>query len=72
MAYVEGFGTAYDEGIERMPFHINKGDEHCNTLLIVAAQNGHQKVTQLLISKGANPNHQNVSLLACCVPACVC
>ena len=56
---MSGFGTAYDEAIEREQFHINKTDENGNTLLLVAAQNGHLKVAQLLCAKGANPNHQN-------------
>ena len=42
-------------------FHINKGDDKGNTLLLVAAQNGRQKLAQVLIRKGANPNHQNAS-----------
>jgi CheY-like chemotaxis protein/alpha-beta hydrolase superfamily lysophospholipase len=54
-----GFGTAYDEAIEREQFHVNKTDDHGNTLLLTAAQNGHLKVAQLLCTKGANPNHQN-------------
>ena len=40
---------------------MNRGWEHNNTLLIVAAQNGNSKLVKFLISKGANPNHQNHS-----------
>jgi hypothetical protein len=57
--YVEDFGTAYIDGYEKEVFHLNKIDEFGNTMLIIAAQNGSEKVAQLLISKGANPNHQN-------------
>jgi hypothetical protein len=63
---------------------VNQGDEHGNSLLTVAAQNGHLKfvicsalhemccgaysdllgrVAQLLVGKGANTNHQNVTSL---------
>merc|ERR1712216_940181 len=65
MPFVDGFGTAYDEAIERMPFHMNKTDEHGNTLLTVASQNGHMHISQLLVGKGANPSHQNVSVEMC-------
>jgi ankyrin repeat protein len=34
-------------------------DEFGNTLLHVACQNGNEKISRLLIGKGANPNHQN-------------
>lgn len=40
------------------PFNLNKMDDHGNTLLMVAAQNGHLKMAKLFIYKGANPNHQ--------------
>ncbi|CAM9754571.1 unnamed protein product, partial [Sphacelaria rigidula] len=40
------------------PFNLNKVDEHGNTLLIVAAQNGNIKAAKLFVYKGANPNHQ--------------
>jgi ankyrin repeat protein len=39
--------------------HINKTDEFGNTLLLIAAQNGHDKIAKYLCSKGANANHQN-------------
>ena len=59
VAYVEDFGTSYVDGYTRLPFHMNKADEHGNTMLIHAAQNGNMKLAKYLISKGANPNHQN-------------
>ena len=34
-------------------------DEFGNTMVCLAAQNGNTKITKYLISKGANPNHQN-------------
>jgi hypothetical protein len=60
--YVPGTGTLYDDFTEKSVFHMNKGDDNSNTLLILAAQNNNLKIAQYLISKGANPNHQNVSL----------
>ncbi len=57
----------YQDSLSRQVFHINSSDEHGNTLLIVACQNGHQSIVNLLIRKGANPNHQNK---AGCVPCC--
>jgi SAM domain (Sterile alpha motif)/Ankyrin repeats (many copies) len=58
-AYVPGFGTEYISALDGLAFHVNKTDEHGNTLLMVAAQNNRLKMAQLLIRKGANPNHQN-------------
>lgn len=49
----------YIDSYDRVPFHINRGSDHNNTLLIIAAQNGNSKLVKYLISKGANPNHQN-------------
>lgn len=40
------------------PFNLNKTDDHGNTLLMVAAQNGNLKMAKLYVNKGANPNHQ--------------
>lgn len=60
VGYIEDFGTAYVDGYEKLPFHINKADEHGNTMLILACQNGNVKVTKYLMAKGANPNHQNL------------
>ncbi|CBN77180.1 Response receiver [Ectocarpus siliculosus] len=57
--YVTGFGTAYVDAYEQEPFNLNKTDDHGNTLLIVAAQNGNIKMAKLYVYKGANPNHQN-------------
>ncbi|OQR88276.1 hypothetical protein ACHHYP_06976 [Achlya hypogyna] len=57
--YTEGVGTVYEDALERLAFHMNKGDDHGNTLLMLAAQNNLLKVAQFLVSKGANPNHQN-------------
>ena len=57
--YVLDNGTVYSDGYERLPFHINKCDEHGNTMLGLATQNGNQKISKYLIQKGANPNHQN-------------
>ena len=64
-AYVQGFGTQYDDVLVRLQWHINKPDEHGNTLLSVACQNGNMKIAKLLVGKGANPNHQNVSTPFC-------
>lgn len=57
--FVPGFGTEYIDSLNGPAFHINKADDKGNTLLTVAAQNGRMKVAQLLVKKGANPNHQN-------------
>ncbi|RHY59605.1 hypothetical protein DYB34_002793 [Aphanomyces astaci] len=52
-------GTIYEDSLEHQAFHMNKADEHGNSLLLLAAQNNLLKVCQFLVSKGANPNHQN-------------
>lgn len=57
--FQEGIGTVYKKYISDSVFHINQSDEHGNTLLHVAAQNGNMKIAKLLINKGSNPNHQN-------------
>ena len=57
--YIEDNGTAYKDAYDKLAFHINKVDEHGNTMLTLACQNGNVKVTKFLMSKGANPNHQN-------------
>jgi len=59
VSYVPDFGTVYVEGYEKLPFHINKMDEYGNTMLCLACQNGNLKIAKYLITKGANPNHQN-------------
>lgn len=51
------------------PFNLNKVDDHGNTLLMVATQNGNLKMSKLFIYKGANPNHQARRL---CVCVCTC
>lgn len=58
---VEGVGTQYIEALNAEPFHINKADGYGNTLLISAAQNGQKSLAQTLLSRGANPNHQNAT-----------
>jgi len=57
--YVPDYGTQYEETVARLPFHINKANEHGNTLLHEACQQGHARIAKFLIKKGANPNHQN-------------
>lgn len=57
--YVENIGTAYIKSYEEDFFHLNKIDEHGNTLLHVAAQNGNLRIAKILLLKGANPDHQN-------------
>ena len=58
--FLQGFGTQYHDAYKfRSVFHPNKTDDKGNTMLLVAAQNGAQKVCELLVNKGANPNHQN-------------
>ncbi len=41
---------------------MNRAEKHGNTLFLLAAQNGSIKIAKLLLSKGANPNHQNVQV----------
>lgn len=57
--FIDGFGTQYQDAIQRQRFHINSVDEFGNTLLLVAAQNGNIKICQLLVLKGAYVDHQN-------------
>ena len=57
--YVVDHGTVYVEGYDRLPFHLNKTDEHGNSLLSLAAQNGNLKISKYLVTKGANINHQS-------------
>ncbi|GMF41283.1 unnamed protein product [Phytophthora fragariaefolia] len=57
--FAPGTGTIYNDQLEKSVFHINKGDDNGNSPLLLAAQNNHLKVAQLLLSKGANPDHQN-------------
>lgn len=57
--YMENIGTLYEKSLDDQLFHVNKADEHGNTLLHIAAQNGNLRIGKLLVDKGANPNHQN-------------
>ncbi|KAH7479941.1 Unconventional myosin-Va [Phytophthora ramorum] len=57
--FVPGSGTVYSDQLEKSVFHVNKGDDNGNSPLLLAAQNNHLKVAQVLLSKGANPDHQN-------------
>ena len=57
--FVENAGTTYTLEVERKVFHLNTTDEHGNTPMHIAAQNGNVRIAKLLIEKGANPNHQN-------------
>ena len=45
-----------DEG-----FDVNTKDQRGNTLLIVAVQNGHRKMIDILIRRDANVNHTNLN-----------
>lgn len=56
---MEDMGTIYEKVLTDKLFHINKSDEHGNTLMHIAAQNGNLRIAKLLIQKGGNPNHQN-------------
>jgi ankyrin repeat protein len=56
---MENMGTIYETLVTAKLFHINKNDEHGNTLMHIAAQNGNLRIARLLIQKGVNPNHQN-------------
>ena len=51
VAYVEDFGTAYIDAYEREAFNLNKTDDHGNTLLLISAQNGSDKIAKLLSDK---------------------
>ena len=55
--YLDGRGTIYNP--EELKNEFNKSDEHGNTLMHVAAQNGNIRIAKLLVQKGCNPNHQN-------------
>ncbi|KAE9345633.1 hypothetical protein PF008_g8661 [Phytophthora fragariae] len=57
--FLTGTGTIYNDQLEKSVFHVNKGDDNGNSPLLLAAQNNHLNVVQLLLSKGANPDHQN-------------
>lgn len=57
--FVEDVGTAYVQSYEKQVYHLNQCDDHGNTLLHIAAQNGNIKIAKQLLAKGANPNHQN-------------
>lgn len=59
LPFLEGSGTVYEKSVSDELFHLNQSDEHGNTLLHIAAQNGNSRLAKLLIEKGANPNHQN-------------
>jgi ankyrin repeat protein len=43
----------------RNGFDVNSEDEKGNTLLLVACQNGHRKMLDLLLNRMADINHQN-------------
>ena len=57
--YVEDMGTIYTDIYNQDKLNINATDEHGNTLLHVAAQNGNLRSARLLLQKGAYVNHQN-------------
>ena len=57
--YVDNYGTQYQPDYDKMAFNLNKTDDNGNTLLLVACQNGNEKIAQLAWKKGGNPNHQN-------------
>ncbi|KAK1929888.1 Sterile alpha and TIR motif-containing protein tir-1 [Phytophthora citrophthora] len=57
--FVPGTGTIYSDQLEKSVFHVNKGDDNGNSPLLLAAQNNQLKAAQLLLSKGAYPDHQN-------------
>lgn len=58
-AYVLDSGTVYTQEYQQLPFNINRTDEFGNTLLIVSCQNNNFRMCKYLMSKGANPDHQN-------------
>lgn len=53
-------GTIYVDGYERLSYNINKTDDYGNTLLGLSCQNNNFQICKYLVSKGSNPNHQNV------------
>lgn len=57
MLTCDAIGTYRARGLQE-PFNLNKVDDHGNSLLMVAAQNGNLKMAKLFVYKGANPNHQ--------------
>jgi ankyrin repeat protein len=42
-------------------FKVDSEDEKGNTLLIVACQNANKRLTEMLLIRGANVNHQNAT-----------
>eukprot|EP00644_Phytophthora_capsici_P003647 jgi/Phyca11/574647/estExt2_Genewise1.C_PHYCAscaffold_640136 len=57
--FAPGTGTIYSDQLEKSVFHVNKGDDNGNSPLLLAAQNNQLKAAQLLLAKGAYPDHQN-------------
>ncbi len=57
--YTNNIGTSYVETYDSKLFTLNKVDEHGNTVLHTAAQNGNIPIAKFFVQKGANPNHQN-------------
>lgn len=45
--------------MERVGMPVDSPDEHGNTLLLVAAQNGHKSAVRKLLRRGADINAQN-------------
>jgi len=57
------------ESLLRQGVPVDIIDEHGNTFLVVAAQNGHKRIAKIALRQGANMDHQNVSELSvilCC------
>ena len=48
------------EDVLRMGLPIDATDQHGNTLLTVACQNGNKRIAKLALRQGANINHTNV------------